>query len=388
MASPLCELAIDESLRAGNALLKFISPNDAGITGGHQCGFYLPKPVWEMYSDFSPKKGRNDEAQVEVSWQGDQLVTDSRVKWYGKRTRSEYRLTRFGKGFPFLTSESVGDMLVLIPETHQTFKAYVLDNDEDIEDIQAALGVEVTGFWGVYEAGKPRVESEGQCLERRFRKFVKDLDDFPTGGAFSQETLEALRECVERFDRLNADKALVRCVDTEYKLYRLAERQICQQDILRVFKDVDDFLKTASSIMNRRKSRAGRSLENHFEYLLRRAGIPYVARSPQVDGEPDIIIPSVDAYRDNRYPLNKLFMIGVKTTCKDRWRQVLNEAKRIKEKHIMTIQQGISKKQLDEMKGAGVQLIVPLHFHKQYPPSDMKLLEVEEFVGLVRKRLA
>lgn len=104
--------------------------------------------------------------------------------------------------------------------------------------------------------------------------------------------------------------------------------------------------------------------------------------------QPDIIIPNVDAYRDSRYPLNKLFMVGVKTTCKDRWRQVLNEAKRIKQKHIMTTQRGISRKQLDEMREAGVQLIVPIDYHKQYPRSDMKLLGVEEFVGLVRKKLA
>lgn len=389
MASPVCELAIEESLRAGNALLKFISPNDAGITGAHQCGFYLPKPVWRMYSDFGPEKGRNDEAEVQVHWQGDQRETSSRIKWYGKRTRSEYRLTRFGKDFPFLTHESVGDMLVLVPDGHHKFAAYILYTDEDIEDIQAALGVEVTGFWGAYESGKPRVETESQCLQRKFREFVRKLNDFPSGGAFSQATLEALRECVGQFERLSSDKMLVRCVDTEYKLYRLAERQICQKDIVRVFKDVDDFLNTASSIMNRRKSRAGRSLENHFEYLLRRAEIPYAIRPPEVDGKPDVIIPSVEAYRDNGYPASKLFMVGVKTTCKDRWRQVLNEAKRIRKKHIMTLQQGISGKQLGEMKEAGVQLIVPQNFHKQYPPkSEMKLLGVEEFIGFVRKCFA
>jgi hypothetical protein len=388
MPSPSCELSIAEALRVGNALLKFISPNDAGITGTHQCGFYLPKPVWAMYAKFGPVKGRNDEAEVEVHWQEEQLITRSRVKWYGKGTRSEYRLTRFGKGFPFLTPESVGDMLVLIPVDHQTFKAYVLDSDEDIEEIQAALGVEVTGFWGAYEGGKPRVETESQCLERRFRDFVQNLEDFPSGNAFSQETVQALKECVDQFADLDADKTIVRCVDTEYRLYRMAERQICQREIVRVFKDVDDFLNTASSIMNRRKSRAGRSLENHFEYLLKQAQIPHVIRPPQVDGKPDIIIPSVEAYNDGRYPTNKLFMVGVKTTCKDRWRQVLNEAKRIKQKHIMTIQQGISKKQLNDMKGDGVQLIVPQEFHKQYPPnSDMELLQVGEFVDLVRKRL-
>ena len=84
--------------------------------------------------------------------------------------------------------------------------------------------------------------------------------------------------------------------------------------------------------MNRRKSRAGRSLENHFDHLLKRAQIPHVIRPADVDGKPDIIIPSVEAYKDNRYPNNRLFMVGVKTTCKDRWRQVLNEAKRIRGK--------------------------------------------------------
>jgi len=389
MPSPICELAIEEALKAGNTLLKYISANDAGLTGAHQCGFYLPKPVWEMYASFGPERGRNDEAEVTVHWQGDQRITDSRVKWYGKGTRSEYRLTRFGKDFPFLTPDSVGELLVLIPENHQAFKAYVLDTDEDIEDIQAALGVEVTGFWAAFRNGKPQIETEGQCIERRFRQFVEHLDEFPTGNAFSRETLEALQECVKQFDQLTADKTLVRCVDAEYKLYRLAERQICQSEIVRVFKDVDDFLATASSIMNRRKSRAGRSLENHFDYLLRQAAIPHVIRPSEVDGKPDIIIPSVEAYRDNRYPTNKLFMVGVKTTCKDRWRQVLNEAKRIKEKHILTIQQGISKRQLNDMKEDGVQLIVPGEFHKQYPPkSDMRLLQVDEFVHVVRQRLA
>lgn len=389
MPSPICEIAIEEALEVGNALLKYISANDAGLTGAHQCGFYLPKPVWEMYASFGPTKGRNDEAEVTIHWQGEQRVTNSRVKWYGKGTRSEYRLTRFGKDFPFLTPDSVGELLVLIPENHQTFKAFVLDTDEDIEDIQAALGVEVTGFWGAFRNGKPQVETEIQCIERRFRHFVEGLEDFPAGSAFSQEALEALRECVNQFDRMAADKTLVRCVNAEYKLYRLAERQICQTEIVRVFKDVDDFLTTASSIMNRRKSRAGRSLENHFDYLLRRAEIPHVIRPPLVDGKPDIIIPSVEAYMDKRYPTNKLFMVGVKTTCKDRWRQVLNEAKRISDKYILTMQQGISKPQLNNMRENGIRLIVPSEFQKLYPRnSKMPLLPVGEFVDLVRRRLA
>jgi len=45
MTSPFAERAIAEALRYGKAILKFISPNDVGLTGGHQCGYYLPKAV-------------------------------------------------------------------------------------------------------------------------------------------------------------------------------------------------------------------------------------------------------------------------------------------------------------------------------------------------------
>lgn len=50
------------------------------------------------------------------------------------------------------------------------------------------------------------------------------------------------------------------------------------------------------------------------------------------------------------FPANKLVFLGAKTTCKDRWRQVLNEADRIETKYLFTLQQGISKNQLREMK--------------------------------------
>jgi len=140
--------------------------------------------------------------------------------------------------------------------------------------------------------------------------------------------------------------------------------------------------------MNRRKSRAGRSLENHMEYILKKSDIPHVIR-PKLDGEPDIVIPSAEAYNDPNYPANKLVVVGVKTTCKDRWRQVVHEAKRVTEKHILTIQQGISSKQLTQMHDSHVTLIVPTRLHKQYPKgSPMTILDVKGFVKEVKQRLA
>ena len=139
--------------------------------------------------------------------------------------------------------------------------------------------------------------------------------------------------------------------------------------------------------MNRRKARAGRSLENHVEYVLKKAGIPHVMR-PRIDGEPDVIIPSVEAYLDPFFPDEKLTVIGIKTTCKDRWRQVVNEARRIADKHILTTQQGISATQLNQMHSSRVKLVVPARLQKQYPKgTSITLLSVEEFVKTVRARL-
>jgi hypothetical protein len=82
-------------------------------------------------------------------------------------------------------------------------------------------------------------------------------------------------------------------------------------------------------------------------------------------------------------------MVGVKTTCKDRWRQVIREAPRVPEKHILTIQEGISSKQLDEMHGSNVRLVVPVGLHRLYPRyHPIMLLDVGGFIDAVRARLA
>jgi hypothetical protein len=389
MATPIGERAITEAVRVGNAILKFISPNDVGLTGSHQRGYYLPKAVWEMFTPNAPLKGRNDDSEVTIVWQEGERTTRSKVKWYGNKSRNEYRLTCFGRDFPFLTADNVGELLVFIPEDHQHFLAYVLDTEEDIEEVQAALGVDITSTWAAFRNGVPQLppENEDECIERRFRGVVAGLELFPAGSVFSEQTRAALHACVSGFEEFSADNALLRCMESEYRLFRLAERQICQPEIIRVFRDVDDFLATASSIMNRRKSRAGRSLENHVEYLLQRSHVPHVMR-PNLDGKPDIVIPSAEAYRDAAYPIDKLIVVGVKTTCKDRWRQVLNEAKRIPHKHILTVQQGISSNQLHEMHLAGVTLIVPSDIQRQYPRErDISLLNVEQFIESVKKRL-
>lgn len=390
MSSPACERAIEESLEHGNALLKFLSRNDAGATNSHQTGFYLPKPAWQMYTPHTPTIGRNDKHSVQITWQ-DGRVTESVVTWYGAK-KSEYRLTRFGKDFPFLNEDMVGDLFVLIPRTLTDFRAYILNSDDDIEAVQTTLGVQAFGDWGIYENNSPVLrESEDDCIERTIRELSATLSSFPTGDVFSHSTRTMLSSCRRKFGSLSLDDSLVECYESEYRLFQSVERIVCQNDVSgRTFRDIDDFLHTAASIMNRRKSRAGRSLENHVDHLLSQAGIPHVMRPALgADGSPDIVIPSVTAYSDPSWPKEQLFVVGVKTTCKDRWRQVLNEARRVPRKFILTLQQGISRTQIDEMTQANVSLVVPKRLQSEYPEDRRGLLlSIEEFVARVRERLS
>ena len=78
-------------------------------------------------------------------------------------------------------------------------------------------------------------------------------------------------------------------------------------------------------------------------------------------------------------------MLAVKTTCKDRWRQILNEADRIKQKHLLTLQEGVSEGQFKEMSAAGVQLVVPAQLRNAYPSAIQSHLQtLESFIGDVR----
>lgn len=391
MASPECERAIEDAVRYGYALLKFISPNDVGLTGGHQWGYYIPKSdnVWPLFIPQPPTKGVNYTHPIHIVWQNGR-ETYSNAKWYGKGTRSEYRITGFGKDFVLISHHVVGDLLVLIPvERQKRFLGYVLDLEDDIDEITSQLGVSPARSWALYERGVERIETEDDCVDRHFKEFARPLEKFPTGEEFSAHTWKVLDECVQKFRKAAPDKGLLRCMDTEFNLFKFVERKLCQEELVKPFKDVDDFIATAQTLLQRRKARAGRSLENHVERYLKDAGIPFEMR-PNIQGKPDVVIPGTKEYKDPKYPTQKLFILGVKRTCRDRWRQVVNEAKRVRRKHILTIEQGISGAQLREMQESDVTLVVPAPLHSQYPPKERVsvVISFADFMGEVRKRLS
>ena len=318
------------------------------------------------------------------------VVTDSAVTWYGSGTRSEYRLTKFGPNFEWMKAQYLGAWLVIIPFSLDLFHAYVFESDEELEQLTSALGIETLGGWGVYDRSEESLESEDECLERVFNKQIASLDAFPNGVWMAEQARAAAEHCARKGGNDILDAKLIRWVKAEYQLFRTIERKLCLHDIKGPFEEIDEFIGKAATIMNRRKSRAGHSLEYHVEHLLKTQGITFDSQ-PRIDGKikPDLLIPGKFAYEDKSYPVEKQMVVGIKTTCKDRWRQILNEGKRIPEKHLLTLQEAISGDQLVEMREANVTLIVPEKFHKGYDlDTGIRLMSIEGFVEKIKKTAA
>jgi len=129
------------------------------------------------------------------------------------------------------------------------------------------------------------------------------------------------------------------------------------------------------SIQNRRKSRAGHALENHLEAIFTDHKVKF-SKGARTEGnsKPDFLFPGKEAYADNSFIESKLVMLGVKTTCKDRWRQILAEASRIPRKHLLTLESAISTDQTTEMIRQNVQLVVPASLHHTYSKVQQKWL--------------
>lgn len=152
---------------------------------------------------------------------------------------------------------------------------------------------------------------------------------------------------------------------------------------------VEAFVATANQVLNRRKSRAGKSLEHHLAAIFDEYKIQYTAQAvTEGNKKPDFIFPSETAYHDFTFPVEGLLSLAAKTTCKDRWRQVINEADRLRDrdKFLCTLQQGISGGQMDEMEKEKVVLVVPKPYISAYPKDRQhRIWTLSKFIDYVRE---
>lgn len=261
-------------------------------------------------------------------------------------------------------------------------KSFAVQEESDNDSIK-------TGIFSQHlleQLGIVLPSTEESCLEEMLCKFN---GKFPSTLEFSAFA----REKVGDFDAYDnrADDVLSTWMQKEENLFRTLERHLVGKRIDEGFSGdtrVDTFISFSLSVQNRRKSRAGNALENHLSFLFERLNIKF-SRTPQTEGhsKPDFLFPGIEEYQNPLFLARSLTMLGVKTTCKDRWRQILAEADRIEEKHLFTLQSGISQNQTDEMGAHKVQLVIPRQIHSSFSVGQQcQLMTLDDFVGLVRER--
>lgn len=388
MVSDYLELAIKASQDGLLAYCKFITANDTGTTGGHQAGYHIHKNAWPLFFDAPSERGSNNEKFVTIRWQND-FETESRFIYYGTRTRNEYRLTRFGKGFPFLGDNCIGSLLVLCKVADSYYQAYVLETEQEIENY--------LNFFGISPDRANGIISELTAIPVDLQGLIDTYLQTLTGGFPATETLSAkAREIFysvsqqnEQVAIQNPDLLITGWIDAEYTLFKSIERQVYGVQLNTPFGDVEELVGFANTVLNRRKSRAGKSLEHHLEKIFDINQLPYTSQgTTEGKKKPDFIIPSIELYHDSGYSESKLLFLGAKTTCKDRWRQVLNEAARIPHKHLFTLQQGISSNQLKEMKDENLTLVVPERHLTTFPAEHRKdILTLKNFISQVKTKI-
>ncbi len=374
---------------------KYLSANDTYAKRNvHQAGPHITKALFaEAFPILSARASheRNPSLTLPTHIDSHGESRDLRLGWYNSRRRSgqrngrdETRLTRWGgSNSPLVEPEATGSLVVFAFRVRPgadadalrvwrcrtpTEEDYLLDRIPQVAPGSGRI-VSPTGAWA-------STGSSGNCS-------LSD-EEIPEAWRAAFPNGETLVEWAaqRRVVRGSADRRLVERRRCEEQVFYSVERYHAMPRINSGFTSVEAFVEFAGSLTNRRKSRSGRSLELHARRIFDEERIPFAwqARTEQKKS-PDFVFPSEEAYHDPKFPAESLRMLAAKTTCKDRWRQILNEADRIPSKHLLTLQEGVSEAQFREMQGAGVRLVVPEPVVASYPVEVRPhLLTLEKFL--------
>lgn len=386
--STILDSAIESVQQASAAFCRFITANDTGKTGAHQAGFYIPKCASSLLFSEPGIRGENKDKMVKIQWQNS-FETDSRFIYYGRGTRNEYRVTRFGRKFPFFEDDNVGDLLIITKHSEEDYKGFVLNTDDDIENFFSYFQLspnESNQLIDIDNAIKP-----DKRILTLFEDFVCKFNSFPE----TKIMAEGARNCYNQAYRisnetliLSPDSILLEWIDSEYNLFRCFEEKVYSYLCTTTFPTIENFIKTANEVLNRRKSRAGKSLEHHLSNIFTHNELLFEEQAVTEDNKkPDFLFPNAECYHNWNFPTDDLTVLGAKTTCKDRWRQIVTEADRLDVKYLFTLQQGISKNQLKEMADSNVKLVVPQKYLNSFPIEyRSNLLDLKSFISMVKEK--
>lgn len=392
--------------------LKRLSTVEVDILSSHQHEFNGVEGLREILGEPEGKVRYEAKFLYLTDYEDEPVIEDGFLTWYDARqkARIERRVMRWEYRLYFPTNQisqcaAVGDLLLIAKRPDNTLLAIVAEQETTIaKQIMWLFGFSDLSHPGFsiredLETEQDRIEfasrfilesigivvetSEETWLDAMLEKFQGSFPTTREFSAFARSTLKGINP------QDGADDVLMAWLEREEILFRTLERHFIGDRLTQGFDgDVDGFISFSLSVQNRRKSRVGLALENHLECLFAEFGVRY-SRTAVTENKtkPDFLFPGHVEYHDPEFNATKLTMLGVKSTCKDRWRQVLAEANRIERKHLLTLESAISLNQTNEMQTKNLQLVLPHRLHESYTEAQRAwLMDVSSFIALVQKR--
>ncbi len=334
------------------------------------------------------------------------LVSSGSLTWYDAREkhpfRTEFRLyfreneainSANADDLLFVGKRPSGDLMIVIAEAYSTADSQLrwlarasaqIGHQFELRDRDQAHAINVGFVERLFleQLGISTFVVEPDLLKTLQARFGNRFPGTADFSAFARE-LAGPMDAAE-----DPDKVLLAWMDQEEVCFRTMERFLLEERLEEGFgNDVDAFIQYSLSVQNRRKSRVGHAFEHHLSRVFIENDISFT-RGAQTENrsKPDFVFPGISAYWDEQFPEQRLTMLGAKTTCKDRWRQILSEAKRISEKHLITLEPSISETQTTEMRANAVRLVIPSEIQSSYLESQRsELLSVSLFIEHLRE---
>ena len=379
-------------------LIKKLSRNDCGWAdgseNGHQNGVYIPHAIRE--SNFFPQlKNINSnkphifESPFKTIWPTTGEIKNSNLKHYSNKG-PEMHFTGVPKGeFAGLTPASlmVGGILREPADDIRHWFMIVDSASEEVELLEAMFDLGADFHYGLFDPTdalkiqKDETEQLVDELSAALKKgslaaFIASVSKMPAPEMLAAEAQRVFLqqhqlEDLSPYEMPYPGDAIMKISrDIEYSLYKRAERRYRAAEVIRIitnggadivssvvrgFSDLDATFLSASQ---HRKSRAGRSFEQHIARLLRDGRIAFEEQAVTGGRRPDFVLPSLVVLKSKKRTFEEAMVLSAKTTLRERWKQVTMEKFNCA-LFLATVDDRVSSSAIDDMSTQGIHLVVP-----------------------------
>lgn len=379
-------------------LIKKLARNDCGWAdsseNGHQNGVYIPRSIRE--SEFFPQlKNINQEkphifeSKFKTLWPATGEIKLSNLKHYSNKG-TEMHFTGVPKGeFVGLTPASLmigGSLHEPVDDIHHWFM--IVDSaSEEVELIEAMFDLGADFHYGLFDpadALKIQRDETEQLVDELsvalqsglLAAFIASVSKMPAPEILAAEAQRVFLQQHQLGDlnpyemTMPGDAIMKISRDIEYSLYKRAERRYRAAEVIRIitsggadivssvvhgFPDLDATFLSASQ---HRKSRAGRSFEQHIARLLRDGRIPFEEQAVTGGRRPDFVLPNLVVLKSEKRKFEEAMVLSAKTTLRERWKQVAMEKFNCA-LFLATVDDRVSSAAIDDMSTQGIHLVVP-----------------------------